>query len=100
MNDANGDLDQDGLTNYQEFLAGTNPRDANSVFRVTRINLASGQVRITWNSVAGKTYTIHAASQVDGHYVPVRNVTATVTGETSTDFTPSAARQFYRVATP
>lgn len=100
VNDANGDLDQDGLTNYQEFLAGTNPRDANSVFRVTRINLASGQVRITWNSVAGKTYTIHAASQVDGSYVPVRNVTATATGETSTDFTPSTARQFYRVATP
>jgi type VI secretion system Hcp family effector len=100
VNDANGDLDHDGLTNYQEFRAGTNPNDFNSVFRVTRINLASGQVRITWNSVAGRTYTISAASQVNGPYLPVRNVTSAGTGETSTDFTPSPARQFYRVATP
>lgn len=100
VNDANDDLDHDGLTNYQEFLAGTNPNNANSVFRVTRINLASGQVRITWSSVAGKTYTISAASQVNGPYTPVRNVPSAGTGETFTDFTASPARQFYRVSTP
>jgi type VI secretion system secreted protein Hcp len=100
VNDANGDLDHDGLTNYQEYLAGTNPNNADSVFRVTRINLASGQVRITWNSVAGKTYTIHAASQVNGPYTPVRNVPSAGTGETFTDFPPLPSRQFYRVSTP
>jgi type VI secretion system secreted protein Hcp len=100
VNDANDDLDRDGLTNYQEFLAGTNPNDVNSVFRVSRVNLASGQVRITWNSVAGKTYTIHAASQVDGTYSPVRNVASAGTGETFTDFPPSLSSQFYRVSTP
>ena len=100
VNDANDDLDHDGLTNYQEFLAGTNPNDVNSVFRVTRINLASGQVRITWNSVAGKTYTISAASNVNGPYTPVRNVPSAGDGETFADFTPSPARQFYRVSTP
>lgn len=99
-NDANGDLDGDGLTNYQEFIAGTNPNDFNSVFRVTRANLASGQVRVTWNSVAEKTYTIHAASQMDGPYTPVRNVPSAGPGETFTDFTPSLSRQFYRVSTP
>jgi len=98
--DANVDRDNDGLTNYQEFLAGTDPRNANSVFRVKRINLASGQVRITWNSVAGKTYTIAAASQVNGPYTPVRNVPSAGDGETFTDFPPSTAQQFYRVSTP
>jgi len=100
VNDANDDLDHDGLTNYQEFLAGTDPNNANSVFRVTRINLASGQVRITWSSVAGKTYTISAASQVNGPYTPVRNVPSAGDGETFADFTASPARQFYRVSTP
>jgi len=100
VNDANGDLDHDGLTNYQEYLVGTNPNDFNSVFRVTRINLASGQVRITWNSVAGKTYTISAASDVNGIYTPVRNVPSAGTGETFTDFPPSLSHQFYRVSTP
>jgi len=100
VNDATADPDRDGLTNYQEFLAGTNPNDANSVFRVTRANLASGQVRVTWNSVPGKTYTIHAASEVNGPYLPVRNVPSAGPGETFTDFAPSLSRQFYRVSTP
>jgi type VI secretion system Hcp family effector len=100
LNDANGDLDGDGLTNYQEFLAGTQPNNFNSVFRVTRANLASGQVRITWNSVAGKTYTISAANQINGPYTPVRNVPSTGTGETFSEFPPSLSHQFYRVSTP
>lgn len=100
LNDASDDPDQDGLTNYQEFLAGTDPRNVNSVFRVKRINLANGQVRITWSSVAGKTYTIAAASQVNGPYIPVRNVSSAGDGETFTDFPPSASLQFYRVSTP
>jgi type VI secretion system Hcp family effector len=100
FSDAGVDRDHDGLTNYQEFLAGTDPRNANSVFRVRRINLASGQVRITWNSVAGKTYTISAASQVNGPYTPVRNVASAGDGETFADFPPSPTRQFYRVSTP
>jgi type VI secretion system Hcp family effector len=100
LNDANDDPDQDGLTNYQEYLAGTNPNDADSVLRVSRSNLTNGLVRITWTSVFGKTYTINAASQVEGPYTPVRNVPAAGTGETFTDFSPSPARQFYRVSTP
>lgn len=100
LNDANGDLDGDGLTNYQEYLAGTQPQNFNSVFRVTKINLATGQVRITWNSVAGKTYTISSASQVGGPYTPVRTVPSAGNGETYADFPASLARQFYRVAVP
>lgn len=98
--EANADPDQDGLTNYQEFLAGTHPRNANSLFRVRRINLATGQVRVTWTSVSGKTYTISAASDVNGPYTPVRNVPSAGDGETFTDFPRSAALQFYRVSTP
>src|SRR6185312_6441414 len=63
---ANDDPDHDGLSNYQEYIAGTDPGNANSVLRVTDINAASGQVNLTWNSVAGKTYTIYSASQIGG----------------------------------
>lgn len=100
VNDANGDLDHDGLTNYQEYLAGTSPNNFNSVFRVTRADLTNGLVRVTWTSVAGKTYTVHAANTVNGPYTPVRNVPSAGTGETFSDFPPSASRQFYRVSTP
>jgi type VI secretion system secreted protein Hcp len=100
VNDANGDLDGDGLTNYQEYLAGTLPNNFNSVFRVSRANLTNGLVRVTWTSVAAKTYTVHAANNVNGPYTPVRNVTSAGNVETFTDFTRSSASQYYRVSTP
>ena len=94
---ANDDPDHDGLSNYQEYIAGTNPNDANSVLRVTDINLATGQVNLTWNSVAGKTYTIYSADQIGGPYTPVLTMPSAGDGQTSTNLTGSASNQFYRV---
>jgi hypothetical protein len=93
----NDDPDHDGLSNYQEYIAGTNPNDANSVLRVTEINLANGQANLTWNSVAGKTYTIYSANQVDGPYAPILTMPSDGDGQTSTNLTGSASNQFYRV---
>ena len=62
--------------------------------------VANGQVRITWNSVAGKTYTVYGSSQVDGPYTPVGTVPSAGNGETFADFPGLVARQFYRVSTP
>ena len=100
VNDANGDLDGDGLSNYQEYPAGTQANNPNSVFRVSRVNLASGQVRVTWTSEAGRTYTVHAASDVRGPYTAVRTVPSAGAGETFTDFAPAPALQFFRISTP
>lgn len=97
---ANDDPDHDGLSNYQEYLAGTNPNDANSVLRVTDIGAGSGQVHLTWNSVAGKTYTIYSSSQLDGPYAPVLTMPSAGDGQTSTNLTGSASAQFYRVGVP
>jgi len=94
----NDDPDHDGLSNIQEFIAGTNPNDPNSVLRVTDINTASGQVNLTWNSVAGKTYTIYSADQINGPYTPVLTVPSAGDGQTSTILTGSASNQFYRVS--
>lgn len=100
VNDALADLDSDGLTNYQEFIAGTKPNNVDSVLRVTKINLAGGGARLTWNSVQGKTYTVYAANLVNGPYTPVQTVTAAGNGETFTDIPAAQARQFYRIAVP
>jgi hypothetical protein len=93
----NDDPDHDGLSNYQEYIAGTDPSNANSVLRVTEINATSGQVNLTWNSVAGKTYTIYSANQIDGPYTPVLTMPSAGDGQTSTNLTGSASSQFYRV---
>jgi hypothetical protein len=62
---AEGDDDTgggDGETNYEEYVAGTDPTDPLSVFRMTEITRFVGpepSVTIFWNSVDDRTYSVH-----------------------------------------
>jgi hypothetical protein len=55
------DSDGDGISNRQEYMAGTNPRDANSSLRTSFIMTPQGP-RLTWNTVAGQIYQIEQTS--------------------------------------
>jgi len=61
-----GDPDRDGLTNLQEFRAGTHPMDAGSSLRITAVRLVGGQARITFRSVAGKSYRVERTDSLTG----------------------------------
>jgi hypothetical protein len=61
INGAGGDPDNDGHTNGQEQLAGTNPRDGASVLRVSLTPVDSGFYRVSWPSVPGKSYQLEYA---------------------------------------
>ena len=65
------DPDGDGLTNWQEYLAGTDPLNANSVLRVTRIGAVVDGVRLTWESVAGRVYAIEMAASLDAPFLAI-----------------------------
>jgi hypothetical protein len=52
---ANADPDGDGAINLEEFLAGTDPTDPNSVLRIRQIRLVP---LITWDSVSNKLYRV------------------------------------------
>ena len=98
---ATQDYDGDGLSNYQEYIAGTDPTSANSVFRVSKINLASGLARVTWTSVAGKTYSLYGSADVRGPYALITSgIPSTGTGETYYDLPGSSSMQFFRVSVP
>ncbi len=57
--DAMRDEDGDGLTNQQEYRAGTDPHDARSTLAVaTATRTAEGHFTITWSAVAGVRYRI------------------------------------------
>lgn len=57
------DSDNDGLSDYCEFVAGTNPVDPASYFAVTPpLNLGSNRVRMTWYSTPGRVYRVFAST--------------------------------------
>jgi hypothetical protein len=59
-NIADGLLDQDadGETNFDEFIAGTDPRDSTSVLRIVAARAPSGATRLSFAAQPGHTYTI------------------------------------------
>jgi hypothetical protein len=57
---ANLDPDGDGASNWQEYVAGTNPQDPNSVLQVT----ANTNFIVQWPSVPGKTYALESSTSL------------------------------------
>ena len=58
LSDALADPDHDGMNNYQEFLAGTNPTNAASVLKLTALNPNTSTNVVSLNSVNGIVYRI------------------------------------------
>jgi hypothetical protein len=57
---ANADPDGDGMSNKQEYLAGTNPTDANDKLAITAYSTLPGgtQATLTWKSTPARCYCI------------------------------------------
>ncbi len=94
------DPDGDGLTNYGEFIAGTDPLDPASVLRFTGIAPETGGYELRWASEAGREYVLEAAEALAGPWIPVQTGIAATPPENSLllpvdpDAVPST---FYRI---
>jgi len=69
---ASDDAVHDGLTNLQEFQAGTLPNSALSTLRISAVEMSRGLVRLRFEGVAGKMYQLERASALrDGTWTGV-----------------------------
>ncbi len=101
-NDSAADRDGDGLSNLAEWIAGTTPNNPTSRFAITSAALASGDVVLTWSSVAGRRYRVFERAALNvGAWSEVTTAPLTATGG-STGFTraggAAGAPRFYRVS--
>jgi hypothetical protein len=96
-NDPLTDRDEDGATDLQEFVAGTDPRQASSALRI-EVTLTRDAVLLSFPSVSGKTYRVEAANTVTGPWDLIADELAG-TGATlrASDTSGNTNTRFYRV---
>jgi hypothetical protein len=92
------------MSNLQEYLAGTDPTNSASAFRIVGITPLDDDIMLTWTTVGGKKYAVQF---VDGSYTndfiefePI--IIAPGTGESTFSVidpgaATNAASRFYRI---
>lgn len=96
--DANADPDGDGMSNLQEYLAGTNPNDSNSILRVTYVARDPlHNTTLNWLSVSTRAYAVQTNSSLSsGPWVDVNVLGLGVNNLTFSDSSTNGM-DFYRV---
>jgi hypothetical protein len=101
-NDGAGDADDDGATNVEEYMAGTNPNDPTSYLRINSIAVG-GNTSLQFLAVSNKNYTVQFSDELGqwstlAHVLqitnppPVRSISITDSN--------AAPQRYYRLVTP
>jgi hypothetical protein len=62
---ASDDADGDGASNLSEFLAGTDPLNATSVFKVTQAATVGADIQVSCSTVPTRTYQLQRRASLD-----------------------------------
>jgi PKD repeat protein/endonuclease/exonuclease/phosphatase family metal-dependent hydrolase len=103
---AGADPDGDGQNNLAEFLAGTDPTNGVSAFRITSITTQGPNVVVSWTMGAGKTNALQVTSgDPNSGYatngfadlVVITNTVGTVTNAVDVGGATNSSTRYYRV---
>ena len=73
--DAVADTDGDGLLNWQEYIAGTNPTNPASVFRISTADVEPQGTVIRWTSVSNRLYSLSRTTNLLESFTAVADAT-------------------------
>jgi hypothetical protein len=99
---AQDDFDSDGMTNFEEYIAGTDPTDFRSFFAFTRIlhNGEKARDSLEWYSATNRLYSVYGSPSLSdlpgGFSLITSNLVATPPRNVYTNTVMPTAR-FYRV---
>ncbi len=100
---ANSDYDGDGARDHDEYLAGTNPKDAQSCFAATGVSNDSGVLGrfvIRWQSINNKTYELFSSTNIEAGFNSLSSgIPATPPENAYTDSVQGMELRFYRIRT-
>lgn len=89
-----------GLPVWQSYVAGLDPNDPSSRLRLNSAPDAAGShLVLTWNTVAGRTYTLSSSTRLSGAFTPVpgaENLPST-TPSFMVPLSPDAVTTYYRI---
>lgn len=93
-----GDADNDGVSNLDEYVAGTQPNNPASVLRVASLLPGAGQTVVAWPTVVDRNYRLQAADSLTAPtWQDLFHATALGTNATASDAVTQQTNRFYRV---
>jgi tartrate-resistant acid phosphatase type 5 len=96
------DTDRDGASNRQEFGAGTDPTDTNSVLRARSSLIGLNEVQVQFEAISNRTYSVQATDELTASIW--RNIAqiwaTTVNRDIRVTNSIGPGTTFYRVVTP
>jgi fibronectin-binding autotransporter adhesin len=106
---ADGDADPlgKGMSNTNQFLAGLDPTNGASLFRISSVTTAADDITVTWQAAGGKTDVVQrAGDQLDGgftnNFQDIASVIITGVGDVTTNYVDNGGAtnepaSYYRV---
>ena len=99
--DPNADPDGDGMTNLQEYRAGTNPTDPQSRFAFVEIRSEPGGIRVRWASQPNHHYRLRRSATLltstTSYQIVQTGIAGTPPINDFLDVTTASGRQFFYI---
>jgi hypothetical protein len=95
---ADGDDDGDGTTNQAEYIAGTDPADATSVFHVLSAQpTTKSTVLLRWTAVSGRLYNIYWTSDLTQGFSCIATGVESPQGTYTHTFKSAPSSGYYKI---